>query len=819
MSVPPLEAAARTLELDVEALEARVDAVLQGPLTWFPVRHHSPAAARHVRALIEQRRPKLVLIEGPWQANHVIPHLVDRATRPPVAVYCSYRDDDDVLGLAGVASPAPDVPARFSCWYPLLDYSPELVAIRAAAKLGAEVAFIDLPFQAGIRPRVEEGEDGDDHDHDHEREGERDLRPNWEKALVESDLYQRLTALAGYRSWDETWDSLFELGAAAEDVETFRRKLALFCAASRATIPPHRLEADGTLPRERFMIRRIRAELAERGVAAEDALVVCGGFHLFLDPDDPLEPPPIPPGTVHCTVTPYSYFRLWELSGYAAGNRAPRFYQTCWERRDAPDEALIEHAVAVLKQARRKGESLSAADAIAVTQHMRLLANLRARSGPVLDDLHDALVTCCVKGVPEEEGAHVLAAMEKVAVGTRVGRVTDAIGRLPIVADFYHQLDRLELSQAVEDEGRLELVLDTREAPDHDRSILLRRLEWLGVGLARREETLGIKGALFRERWALAWTPKVEPSLIELNLYGDTVEAATLAKLEEELARGRHEAGATCARLRDAVDLDLPHLLARVEQVCSAALDQDGRLTSLGPALVHLQVVARVAEHRRLGALQARLPELLERCFGRACFSVRDAASAPDDEHPAITEALRALAEAVVGDRAGRFDRNLLVEHLHLAADESSVPRLRGLFLGTLAEIKAIAPEALAAEVASYALLPQDRLVAAGDLLAGMLTASRTSILLGGDALVGAVDQLLAAAEWESFLTMLPSLRVAFEQLHPSQRDGLAHSVARRHGLKDGDALSAPLETSVQAAAAIARADARVGAILARWGL
>jgi hypothetical protein len=31
----------------------------------FPIRHHSPAAARHVDRVIRERRPRAVLIEGP----------------------------------------------------------------------------------------------------------------------------------------------------------------------------------------------------------------------------------------------------------------------------------------------------------------------------------------------------------------------------------------------------------------------------------------------------------------------------------------------------------------------------------------------------------------------------------------------------------------------------------------------------------------------------------------------------------------------------------------------------------------------------------
>src|SRR5262249_57672827 len=101
----------------------------------------------------------------------------------------------------------------------------------------------------------------------------------------------------------------------------------------------------------------------------------------------------------------------------------------------------------------------------------------------------------------------------------------------------------------------------------------------------------------------------------------------------------------------------------------------------------------------------------------------------------------------------------------------------------------------------------------AGDFLDGIMAVSRTSILLGADALIGAVDELLRAAEWEAFLTMLPRMRSAFERLHERQRDALAERVAHRYGLAEKEALT-ELRTSVGAAALIARIDRQVGGIM-----
>ncbi|MCI0357639.1 MAG: hypothetical protein L0211_04025, partial [Planctomycetaceae bacterium] len=48
-----------------EAIQRQTDAVLAEPLYWFPVRHHSPAVARHVEAAILARMPKIIFLEGP----------------------------------------------------------------------------------------------------------------------------------------------------------------------------------------------------------------------------------------------------------------------------------------------------------------------------------------------------------------------------------------------------------------------------------------------------------------------------------------------------------------------------------------------------------------------------------------------------------------------------------------------------------------------------------------------------------------------------------------------------------------------------------
>lgn len=794
--------------LDPAAIARRVEAVLAEPLYWFPVRHHSPTVARLLRVALRSRRPKVVFIEGPAEANDLIRHVVDRKTEPPIAIYSSYRDDANVLGLNGRLSPAADIPAKFAAWYPLTSYSPEYVAMKTAESLGAEAVFIDLPHFAQVRPReVDDGPpespppaSGDD------------------RLITTSGFFRHLTEAAGFRSWPEAWDTLFE-DPTSTDPEAYRRELATFCLAARLTPGPRADHAEMTIERERHFLKTIRETLAARNLRPEDAAVVCGGFHLFLDRGDATPPPATPAGTTYTAVVPYSYFRISELAGYGAGVRAPQFYQACHDLTLAgrAEDVAMEHAIAVLRRVRRGGDASSTADAIVVTHHAKMLARLRGRRHATLDDIEDALITCCCKGDPADEGAALRTAMDAAGIGTRIGKVTPALGRLPIVADFHDQVANLGLADALGQERRRDVRLDKRDPLDSRRSAFFHRLAFLGVPFASRSEPGDrFSATIFREDWAVKWDPRTEPALIEQNLHGDTIDSAALARLREAIAGGGADAARTCRRLVQAVEMDLPELVHMAEAAGGRAIDADASFVSLASALQDLGLLDLHASFRALR--RDTLEGLFVRAYGRACFALPAASAAPDEEHPRVVDALLTVADLLQRSAADRFDRDLFFEAARRGAEESPAPFLRGAFLGLLCEIRELPPDALAAEVVKLARAAPERMVAAGDLLDGMLATSRTSILLGADALVAAVDDLLTAAQWEPFLVMLPRLRAAFERLNEPQRDSLAAAVARRHGLADPEDVRA-MTGGLAATALVARLDAAVAEILRGWPL
>ena len=58
---------------------------------FFGIRHLSPAGAYYLREYLEEKKPKLVLIEGPSDLNDQIENMTRPETRPPIAILAYTR--------------------------------------------------------------------------------------------------------------------------------------------------------------------------------------------------------------------------------------------------------------------------------------------------------------------------------------------------------------------------------------------------------------------------------------------------------------------------------------------------------------------------------------------------------------------------------------------------------------------------------------------------------------------------------------------------------------------------------------------------------
>jgi hypothetical protein len=175
-------------------------------ISFFPVRHHSPACALHLRTALRELRPAAVLIEGPVDFATLIPEVLAPGVVPPVAMVALPSAPERAAGArAGVT------------YYPLCSHSPEFVALQEGHAVGAQVHFIDLPS----RHRAMRG--------DHAASEEAPLLPMREARFDRGAYVEALCRATGYRDGHALWDGLFEARAHAGDWRAFFASVGAYC--------------------------------------------------------------------------------------------------------------------------------------------------------------------------------------------------------------------------------------------------------------------------------------------------------------------------------------------------------------------------------------------------------------------------------------------------------------------------------------------------------------------------------------------------------------------------------------------------------------
>ena len=577
----------------------------------FGVRHLSPAGAWHLLRLLEEVRPRLVLVEGPSDLTGLMADLVRPETVPPVAIL-AYTQETPVRSIL----------------YPLAEYSPEYAAIRWAAENGADCRFIDLPSGTFLA-LGEPGEEGD--------------------APPAFDPYAALDRAAGEDGHETFWERTLEHttapGAYRQGADRFGREL-------RSVTGEDRPDSDRNRLREGYMRRMIQDAL-EEGCPPDKMVVVTGAYHLAgLETAAPLtdkEIKAMPHTAASATLMPYSYYRLSSRSGYGAGNRAPAYYGLLWQglRRGAPDYAGRAYLSHIARWLRASGSPASSASVIEGLRLANGLARLRGSACPTLRDLRDAAVTCLGEG----SFAAISRGVADAEIGTAIGALPEGVSRTSIQEDFYRQLKKLKLEK-YRDVALQELALDLRENRnvksrdsaflDLNRSFFLHRLRVLGVSFGVSQET-SQDTATWAEGWLLRWSPEAEMELVESALKGDTIPQAASFRLKErvEAATG---IGEIAGVLEDAFACGMPAAVAYATGALQSMAVDAASLEELAATAQRLSHVVQYGGLRLLDP--APLVPILQQIYLRCCLILTSCCACDDGGATGVIRAMERLNAA-----------------------------------------------------------------------------------------------------------------------------------------------------------------------------
>ncbi|MFT3770012.1 MAG: DUF5682 family protein [Minicystis sp.] len=749
----------------------------------FGVRHLSPMGAIHLQRYLAAVNPTAVLVEGPSDATENIVHLVDKKTKPPVAILSFTKER----------------PVR-SILFPLAEYSPEWVALTWALRNKRVARFIDLPAETFL---AIERRDADKPEEE---------APATDTQAYLRDPYEAIARLTGEPDHDTWWEKHFE-HTTAEDA--YRQAIFEFGAGLRTVdheSPRRRAE---TLLREAFMRRKIRDAIAE-GHEPERIVVVCGAYHApVLTAEEPAMTDPeiedLPRVTTVQTLMPYSYYRLSAQSGYGAGNRAPGYFQALWEEAREGSAGLerlgIRFLAEVAGRLRRAGNVRSSAEVIEAVRLANAMAALGGdATAPTLRDLRDAAVTCLGQG----DAASVTRWIDEIAVGDSLGKVPEGVLRTSIQDDFYRLVKDLRLEDYLKDKDQTikgstsKEWLDLREdrfakSPDaafrdRNRSIFLHRLAALGIGFAKEATSESDRSeSTYKEVWKARWTPSCEIELVENALRGDSIEIAAIRKLDEELAE-IGSVGAAAALARRAVACDLPDAMnAALRKVQALAVD-DADFAGMAGAAVDLAQLARYKDVRRIDLTP--LAPLVAQLFLRAVLMAPEAARCSEEAGKPIGKALADVQQVALlheGDAAidvSRWTRTLD----SIADDELADAHVAGVACALLLERGEITDEVLDRRVAKRISPGADPGQGAG-FFEGLATRNRYA-LLSRKTLWSAMSAFIESLDDDAFRRAVVALRRAFAAFEAGESRKIATIIAEVWG-SGGAALMQAIETKV----------------------
>ncbi|MEO1448943.1 MAG: DUF5682 family protein [Bacteroidota bacterium] len=610
---------------------------MTGGLHIFGIRHHGPGSARRLQAALTELGPDIILLEGPPDANSLLPLIKDEGMEPPVALL--------------VYEPKAMESAAF---FPFAHFSPEWQAMQYAVKHDIPFEFIDLPPLNFWKDEDQQDSPG----------------PN-PLALI--------ARASGYEDGEAWWEDVIENRHGETDAFTALNELmALVRNKAEAQTPLDKR----TARREAYMRQAIHTA---RQAGFPKVAVVCGAFHApaLESPYNQKADKALLKGMKKvksaCAWIPWTYERLSLQSGYGAGITSPRWYESLYQY--AAGDRIGPWMGEVARLLRKEGLEAAPAQVIDGVRLTETLTALRGRSRPGLQELMDAAETVFAGG---KRGPVDLIA-QKLIIGQRIGRIPPNAPTLPIQADFERRCKKLRLKTEA---GQKNVILDLREASQLAKSQFLHQLYILEIGWATLAEDTRKLGT-FKETWSLDWQPECAFQVIEAGQWGQKIEAAATSLLKTKTRQAR-QLPALSQILRDSFLADLPELIAPVAKKLRIQIARDSDGAHLMDAFPDLVQILRYGDVRGTDAedVQAVLVALWPRLLIHLGAACRHLDQEPAEERHAsimaVHTAVRLLADSEIKRPAPDMLLNWLGELAKLSRDEAVHP----LISGTAARIR-----------------------------------------------------------------------------------------------------------------------------------
>ncbi len=750
---------------------------LDSKMIFFPVRHHSPACSFHLKKVIDTYKPEIILIEGPQDANKVIEYIAHEETKAPVCIYYSYFDKSGLIA---------ENKEKYRCYYPFLDFSPELVALREAKKKGIASEFMDLSYaeilinskKLNIIGKAQEKNTYND-----------------DYLMKESAFIKVLCEKEGCRNYNELWEKLFEIDGLKISTEKFIENMIFSCYLSREGYTEEMLKEDGCYARETFMSMKIR----EAHKKYNKVLVVSGGFHTSalidgLYKQEEITLHKVSEGDEGVYVMAYSFEESDQLNGYASGMPHPAFYQKVWDNiegsGDKPYEAaVLNFIVNSGKLIRKNHESLSTADEIEAFSMAKGLKALRDKQQCGVYELKDGITSAFVKGEMDAEAQVSLRYLRELLTGNKIGKLCALAKVPPIVQDFKELCRQFNIKTTTLEN---EISLSIYKSKKHrEQSKFFHVMKFLntdfchmdkGPDFIKRENT-----NLVREVWKYKWTTKLESTLIELSVQGGTLKEAANSLLMKNFSKFENSAGKASLLLLEAALMGVQNSFENLLPVFSEILNGDEDFVSVVDSCYNLNFLCNAEELLNF-EMDEKIEEFFNTAYNKALSQIPSLCSVDYDNENIIISKLKDIYH--ISNKAYiQFEDEVLIDALqNLICKKDCNSAVEGAVLGILYGLSSIDSKIVASKTQQYLYGTGEKLMKSGSFLKGLFSTAKDLLLVQSD-LLEAIDKFMRNIEEEQFMSLLPDLRLSFTFFNPEEVDSIAKEVATVYRKEEQDIL------------------------------
>ncbi len=707
----------------------------------FGVRHHGPGCARSLDDALKAFAPDCVLIEGPPEADEILALAKDPNMQPPVALFI-YETQNP----------------KNASFYPFAVFSPEWVALQYAVQHDQHVAFMDLP-QA--------------------------FQKTWEKApsspvdadvsieLLHHDPLGTLAKAAGFEDGEKWWDELVE-SRATRGGDVFEA-----IGEAMAVLRAHEPEKQDGLEIAREAYMRLTIDKAQKRF--QKIAVVCGAWHTpaLLDRSkeqiskDTAIIKSLNGVKVSAAWAPWSYPKLASSSGYAAGIVSPQWYEAIWTYQEKVAPYWLSKAASLLRE---EGLEASSASVIEAVRLGDMLAGLRGRSTPVLEELEEAALTVLTHG----QDAPLALIRKKLSIGEKLGQVPAEVPTTPVQADFTVQCKALKLNVEM-----TSIELDLRKDLDLNRSHFFHQLRLIGVpwGVLQRSKSKGT----FKEIWFLYWQPEFVIGLVQASLMGPTIAQSASEMVRQKVQDAQSVKDLTFL-LEDVLQahLDLGRWLLEQIQDASAAMHD---VFDLMQALVPLANLARYGSVRSRDegsdtfSDKAMAQHLSVSLAYRICAGFRPAVQSLDDDMAQQVRGYMLQTHQAIDQLQ---DQDLMETWLqclqHISNDFSIHGRLTGsatrLLFDRGIETQESVEQKLYQALSQAIIGPMSAAWIEGFLEGG------ASVFIHGQTILPMLDRWLTHLDPLHFMDVLPVLRRTFSNFEAAERRMIGEKLQKGTSLK-----------------------------------